>query len=337
MWIRTIVMTVTGLMSFVFSPPAMAQQADDGGGRRGGRGAAQSAPQEGPAVRCFNITRSHPTKIADYIGQLYGRGRVVDMPALGKILFMGSENEIAQVEAILKEIDIPEMDTETEPELTILRLQHRRAQDVLSNIHQIVSGLPDTVLRVSADDARSCIIVLSRSKKALAAIQGIVQGLDTPTNPSAHVALEFAFFKADLNATGDKPVIPEDLQDVAHELDRFGQVTLLGRLFADATEGGRFKVEGQIFDHVNARVEGRVEETAEGKPTRISVEAKAVVEDVKTSVTESGEKTGWSRSSGAFAIETQLLVMPGQFVVVGGSPAGLAQGQSIMLAVRANP
>lgn len=333
MWIRTIVLSLTGLMAILNTPIAMAQQADDTGGRRGGRSAAQSATQESPAVRCFNITRSNPTKIADYIGQLYGRGRVVDMPANGKILFMGTEQEIAQVETLLKEIDIPEMNTGSDPDLTIIPIQNRTAHDILCNIQPVLSGLPDNVIRISADDIRSCIIVLSRSKKALTAVSAMITDLDMRAMPVRHVALEFAFFQADLNQTTNNSTIPDDLQEVAGELGRFGNVTLLGRLFADTTEGGRFKVEGQIHDHVTARVEGRVEDTAQDRPTRISVEAKAIVEDVQASELDSG-KTAKSRSNGAFAIETQLVVDPGQFVVIGGSPAGLANGQSIMLAVR---
>ena len=334
MWIRMIVLSMTGLMTVVFSPDAVAQQADEGGGRRGGRGGARSEQPEGPTVRCFGVTQSDPTKIADYSGQLYGRGRVVDMPATGRSLFMGTEHEIAQVETLLKEIDVPEMETDSEPALTILPIHHRRAHDVLSNVHPIMSGLPDNALRITADDARSSIIVLSRSTKALEAVRQMIAGLDTPTT---RVAMEFAFFRADLNASGDKPVIPEDLQEVANELGRFGQVSLLGRLFADGTEGARFKVEGQIHDHVTARINGRVEYAAQGGPTRISLEAKALMEVVRTAETEGGGVFAKTRSNGTFAIETQLQVMPDQFVVVGGSPAGVAEGQSIMLAVRVRP
>ncbi|GMU34315.1 MAG: hypothetical protein HS101_14105 [Planctomycetia bacterium] len=335
MWMRILILSVAQLSTWAFSPIAFAQQDGDVGGRgRGGRGTvAQASEQDGSEVKCFTVTRAHPTKLADYIGQLYGRGRVVDMPATGKLLFMGTPREIEQVAELLKELDIPDMDTGSEPELAIIPIQHRRANDVLSNIRQVFSGTSESILRLSADDARSSIIVLSRSNKVLAAVKTIVEKLD---RPAERVALEFVFFHADLKSADEKPVMPEDLQEVANELSRFGRVKLLGRLFADATEGGKFKVEGRVADTVSVNVQGRVQDAAKGEPVRLEVEANVRIEQVTTvpSVT-SGFST--SRATGTFELKTEIVLTPGQCIVVGGSPAGLAEGQSVMLAVRATP
>ena len=336
MWMRILVLSVAQLSMWAFSPIAFSQQEGDVGGRGGGgRGTvAQASEREGPEVKCFNVTRSNPTKLADYIGQLYGRGRVVDMPATGKILFMGTTREIEQVAELLKELDIPDMDTGSEPELTIIPIQHRRAGELMGSILQLASGLPDDVVRFSADDTRSCLIVLSRSNKALAAVKSIIAELD---KPAERVALEFVFFQADLNPSNEKPLIPEDLQDVANELARFGRVKLLGRLFADATEGATFNVEGRVADTVSVKVHGQVEDAATGEPVRLKVDASVRIEEVLVSESEGGGKFSKSRNSGTFELETEIVLTPGQCIVVGGSPAGLAEGESVMLAVRATP
>lgn len=336
MWMRILILSVAQLSAWSFTPSLLAQQEGDVGGRgRGGRGnVAQASEQEGPEVKCFNVTRSNPTKLADYIGQLYGRGRVVDMPATGKLLFMGTPREIEQVAELLKELDIPDMDTGSEPELAIIPIQHRRAGELLGNIHQLSAGIPQDVLRFSADDTRSSIIVLSRSNKALAAVRSIIAELD---KPAERVALEFVFFHADLNPSDEKPVIPEDLQEVANELARFGRVKLLGRLFADATEGANFSVEGRVADTVSVKVHGQVEDAATGEPVRLEVDASVRIEEVLVSESEGGGKFSKSRNFGTFELDTEIVLTPGQCIVVGGSPAGLAEGESVMLAVRATP
>jgi hypothetical protein len=336
MWMRILVLSVAQLSVWAFSPIASAQQEGDVGGRgRGGRGTvAQASEQERPAVKCFDVARANPLNLAGYLGQLYGRGRMVAMPATGKILFMGTPHEIEQVAELIKELDIPDMDTGSEPELTIIPIQHRRAGEVMGSILQVASSLPEDVVRFSADDTRSCLIVLSRSNKALAAVKSIIAELD---KPAERVALEFVFFHADLNPSDEKPLIPEDLQEVANELARFGRVKLLGRLFADATEGAGFKVEGRVFDSVSAEVQGRVEDAANGEPIRLRVEAKAMIEEIVISGTEGGGKFSKSRNTGSFELKTEIVLTRGQCVVVGGSPAGLAEGQSVMLAIRAQP
>jgi len=330
MWMRILVLSVTQFSMWAFSPIAFAQQEGDVGGRgRGGRGTvAQASEQEGPEVKCFNVTRSNPTKLADYIGQLYGRGRVVDMPATGKLLFMGTAREIEQVAELLKELDIPDMDTGSEPELTIIPIRHRRAGEVLSNIRQVFSGTPESILRLSADDARSSIIVLCRSSKVLAAVKKIIEELD---RPAQRMALEFIFFKADLNPSDEKLVIPDDLQEVANELSRFGRVSLLGRLFADAAEGGHFTVKGMNLANLTTKVEGEVEDATPGEPIRVQLNAEA---QVQSRVEKDG---GTYHLQGTFGISTTVYLTAEKFVVIGGSPTGLAEGQSVMLAVRATP
>ncbi|OWY71352.1 hypothetical protein B7486_12230 [cyanobacterium TDX16] len=334
MWMRILILSVAQLSTWAFSPIAFAQQDGDIGGRgRGGRGTvAQASEQEGPAVECFNVSRANPLSLAGYLGQLYGHGRVVAMPATGKILFMGTPREIEQVTELLKELDIPDMDTGSDPELAIIPIKHRRAGELLGSILQVASGLPEDIVRLSADETRSCIIVLSRSGKALAAIKSIIAELD---RPAERVALEFVFFHADLHPSDEKPVIPEDLQEVANELSRFGQVKLLGRLFADATEGGKFKVEGRVADSVSVNIQGRVQDAAKGEPVRLEVEANARIEEVLVSGSEGGGKFSQTRKTGTFELKTEIVLTPGQCIVVGGSPAGLAEGQSVMLAVRA--
>jgi hypothetical protein len=250
------------------------------------------------------------------------------MPATGKLLFMGTPREIEQVAELLKELDIPDMDSGSEPELAIIPIQHRRANDVLSNIRQVFSGTSESILRISADDARSSIIVLCRSSKVLAAVTKIIEELD---RPAQRMALEFIFFKADLHPSDETPVIPDDLQEVANELSRFGRVSLLGRLFADAAEGGRFKVEGMNLTDLSTKVEGEIEDASTGEPIRIQLNAEA---RIQSRVEKDG---GVQHYYGTFGISTTVYLTAGKFVVIGGSPTGLAEGQSVMLAVRATP
>ncbi len=325
MLLRTFIIALAQLFAVGFVEPAHAQEASDAPGRRGGRGVAPAsvAEQDAPVVRCFDIRKSNPTKIADIVGQLFGRGRVVDVPSTGKLVFMGTPAEITQVEALLKEIDMPDQAT-SEPTLVITPVKHRPAGEVLHRLQEIIGG--DSLLRISADESRGCIIALGRSSARMAAMQEILKELDTP---AARVSLEFVYFSADLNPSDEKPVIPADLQEVAGELSRFGEIRLLGRLFADSVDGGRFKVEGRIYQHVTARVHGDVENADEGQPVLLRFEARANVES--TFQTHTG---GQELLSGSFEIETRLTMNPGEYYVVGGSPAGLGEGQSIILVVQ---
>ncbi|RIK68088.1 MAG: hypothetical protein DCC65_04485 [Planctomycetota bacterium] len=325
MFLRTLVIALAQLVAVGFVGPAHAQEASDAPGRRGGRGAAPPsvAEQDAPAVRCFDIRQSNPTKIADIVGQLYGRGRVVDVPSTGKLVFMGTPAEIAQVEALLKEIDLPDQ-VNAEPTLVITPVKHRPAGEVLDQLQKTIGG--DSLLRISADESRGCIIALGRSSARMAAMHSILKEIDTP---AARVSMEFVYFQADLNPAEEKSVIPADLQEVAGELSRFGEIRLLGRLFADSVDGGRFRVEGRIHQHVTAKVQGDVENAEEGQPVLLRFQARANVESFYR--TDAG---GQQSLSGSFEIETRLTMNSGEYYVVGGSPAGLAEGQSIILVVQ---
>ena len=183
-------------------------------------------------------------------------------------------------------------------------------------------GSPESWDTVFYDFDVAEMILLNGQREAVLKAKSIIRALDTP---AATAQLEFSFFRARLDGDGATPRIPEDLQPVAEELRRFGQVELLGRLLTTATENEEFHIEGRIALVISAEVQGVLRGVDEDGSVKIELSTGMSLRDP---VSESNQRRG---ATPHFSLRTVIQAQRGEFIVLGSAPSGWKSGESAIL------
>lgn len=289
---------------------------------RGQRARSQSTPGE---LRVFHFKHIQCYRAANMVREVLDIHHVHSDLQTNSMIFAGSKAQAAKIEELLAILDTPASadailggGTLGESELRIVPVRNRNARDLANEIqHTLGSG---SHLKVVADRARSAIL-LDGAKGILLKAESIIRELDTP---AATAQLEFSFFKARLNGDGATPRIPEDLQAVAEELRRFGQVELLGRLLTTATKNEEFHIEGNIADMFSAEVGGVLLSVGEDGSVKIELDTEMSLRDP---VSESKQRGATPH----FALKTVIQARRGEFIVLGSAPSGWKSGESAIL------
>lgn len=244
------------------------------------------------------------------------------------LLFRGTDTAYERAQKLIARLDSPsEGDGDRAIEVSMLPVRNRRAEDLLRQLMPVVDRRGT---QIAADRDRGTIIVRG-PRTFIDQVQKLVTALDTPT-PT--VSLDFSFFGATPNKTTEGLPIPTDLNDVVKELQRFGNIRLIGQLATVATENEKFKLEGNVADLYIVSIEGILESAAPDGSVRIRLNAK-IVSDKREVVTAS--QPGPPSRRPAFLLETTVIVKRGTYAALGVAPCGYNDGQSGILVLHVQP
>jgi len=244
------------------------------------------------------------------------------------VLFVGSDESLARLTKLIDQIDQPEDGAAKDGvEVRMLPVRNRRAEDLLQ---QLLPVLNRRGTQLAADRDREMIIVRG-PKSFIEQVQALVTKLDSP---SPTVTLDFSFFGATATKAEEAQPIPPDLQDVVKELQRFGNVRLVGQLATVATENEKFKLEGSVADSYIVSIDGVLESAAPDGSVRIKLNAR-VVSDKRDA--NAATQAGPPPRKPAFTLETTVIVKRGTYAALGVAPCGYNDGQSGILVLHVQP
>ncbi len=316
---RTILLTA---LLVALHPVARAEQPDP----------PTSQPDSYPIDGLYAEPRIIPLKNADpkYVASaLEGLFMLTEIRPLDSgVLFRGTDENYERAMRLIARIDSPEESGgDRAAEVRMLPVRNRRAEDLL---RQLMPVLDRRGTQIAADRDRGTIIVRG-PRTFIDQVQKLVTALDTPT-PT--VSLDFSFFGATPNKTTEGLPIPPDLNDVVKELQRFGNIRLIGQLATVATENEKFKLEGNVADLYIVSIEGILESAAPDGSVRIRLNAK-IVSDKREVVTAT--QPGPPSRRPAFLLETTVIVKRGTYAALGVAPCGYNDGQSGILVLHVQP
>lgn len=300
------------------------------GSSRSGRSAAESQTGTPAArndaarsIRAFRLKQIDASEARDHLRELIHDVFMSVVPHTNTLLCRCDDQQAALIAGAIELIDVAGP-SQPKTSLHVFPIRHRSATEMLEHLTPVTDR---GAAEVYADESRSSLVVVSQSDEDVKSVETLLRSLDTPM-PT--VRLEFAVFLADLNATDPAAPIPDDLQPVAKELSRFGRVTLLGRCGTASTQGQDFRVRGLIQNALESDIRGTILRADAGSPVQIRVDARLFTWGQPGAAT--GEKA--SRNS-SFEVSTKLALPPGEFVAIGVAAAGAAEGQSLILVLRA--
>ena len=328
----------------VAAVPALAQQPTKAA-PAGDKAAAEpkKSPETHEVDPTYLMTRVFTLKYANCVDlvrvvQRLGRGRVdADYDQrTNSLIVMTTEDLMPKQEQLIAALDVPIQGASlASPPLRIVRLKHRSANDMVARLEELMgkSGR-STESRFAADPTSGCLIL--RGTEDFAATVGeIVAQLDTPAR---NVQLEFAFFQADQYPHDSKKTIPDDLAEVAKSLERFGTLELLGRLSCTATEGEPAHIQGGLGTGLNAKISTRIAKIGGEGSVNMSLAAELRVTEIPTPPEDKTRPVMAAYlKSGGFNVETNITTRRGDMVVIGTAPAGMAEGQSVILVMQVRP
>ncbi len=329
MFARILILAAVQFTLFTENAALTEQKAGEPAARSGrglvGREAPPPAADDGSeSIRSFHLKQADPYEIVRIVSELYGGVQMVAVDYANMVLCWCSNEEAQTLTRLIAELDERSMPP-SEPTLRVFPIHHRSVKDILNQLGPI---LDTGTVQVSADEARSSLVVMSHSEESTRAIESLLKSLDTP---AGSVKLEFAVFLADPSASGEKGIIPKDLEEVAIELTRFGHLKLMGRYQTTAVEGSRYRVTGDAHEGLESKIQGQVERIDGEKVSRVSITAQVGMKDIVQT------DTGKIQRRGSIDIETTLTLPPNEFVALGASAAGLTPGQSLIIVTRAQP
>ncbi|HKQ50207.1 MAG TPA: secretin N-terminal domain-containing protein [Phycisphaerae bacterium] len=307
--ILSIVLACSQFVSALPSQPATTQPS------RGGRGqptAARSTYE--PAV--LRLANASCFEVASMLSQIFPGCTSYPVEQSNSVVFTGPADTLAMARKLVEQMDVMAAERDG-PRVVIVDVKHRRVEEIVDHLNRVVENRR---LRVSGDRGRSKILLRGDSKEITQA-ESLLKELDTP---AAGIAIDFAFIQAKFEGQPRGTHMPADLDEVATELERFGNVALLGRLSTVAVEGEKFAVEGQVVPGIVAEVRGMVS----------NVNKEGVVKaDLKASVrlVPGGADGNAPGPAGYFNIETVVTTQRGGYLVLGSAPAGAEVGESAIL------
>ena len=308
--ILSVVLACSQFVSALPSQPVTTQPS------RGGRAQPAAArPAYEPAV--LRLVNASCFEVASMLQATFPGCTSYPVEQSNSVVFSGPADTLAMARKLVEQMDVMAAEREG-PRVVIADVKHRRVDDIVDHLNRVVENRR---LRVSGDRGRSKIL-LRGDKNDIEQAEGLLKELDTP---AAGIAIDFAFIQAKFDGQPRGTLIPVDLEQVATELERFGNVALLGRLSTVAVEGEKFGVEGQIVPGMSAEVRGQV----------IGVNQEGVVKaDIKAALRllPPGKSEGKDAGPSAyFNIETVVTTQRGEFLVLGSAPAGAEVGESAIL------
>lgn len=290
---------------------------------RSGRGRRAPSPATLGDVRIFPLRHAVAEDVVPILSKLLNEHRVYADLRTNSVIFVGSKEHAAIIESLLATLDTPPNEALAESELSIVPVRHRDTRSLAKGIETAL-GDGDVFggghLSIAEDRVRS-MILLNGQREAVLKAKSIIKELDTP---AATAQLEFSFFKARLHGDGAVPKIPEDLQPVAEELRRFGQVDLLGRLSTIATEQENFHIEGMIAGMISAEVGGILLSVGEDDSVKIKL-------DTRMALRAQGQSSKPGGPKPRFHLKTVVQARRGEFIVLGSAPNGWESGESAIL------
>lgn len=300
-------------------------------------------PQVQEADPAHLMTRVISLKYANCVDvvrvvQRLGRGQVdADYDQrTNSLIVMTTEDLMPKQEQLVAALDVPIQGANLNaPPLRILRLKHRSAKDMVARLDELVGkGGRTTDSRFAADPASGCLILRGTDEFA-AMVSEIVAQIDTPAR---NVQLEFAFFQADQSPHDSRKSIPDDLAEVAKSLERFGTLELLGRLSCTATEGEIAHIQGALGTGLNAKISTKIAKIGSDGNVNMSLNAELKVTEIPAPPEDKSRPVMAAYiKSGGFNVETNITTRRGDMVVIGTAPAGLAEGQSVILVMQVRP
>lgn len=341
--LKTIVI-ITAQLLFA-QPLALAQES----GQPGGRGAKdQPSPSHFsrgrraqrrvtlPEVRVFPIQHMHVDAAADLVNELTGSLVAHADNRTNSIIYSGPAESAEKVQALLRQLDVPVEEPLTESAITVVPVSERRVDELAHHISRMKLRQGRRPLSIVGDESRSRIL-LSGPPDLIAQAQRVIAELDIPAGAAN---LEFTFFKARLHGGEAKTPIPAELRPVAKELQRLGQLDLLGQLSAVATEGEAFSVSGSVGGLLMAEVRGQLLRSPGAGTIKVRLEAEVMLVSGGPAPAEKpaeGAAKRRSRTRPVFSIQTTVVLARGDYVVLGSAPHGWAAGESAILVMRAAP
>jgi len=326
----------------IAQPLALAQDAAHSGGRGANaqatpqpssRGRHSQKPPNMPEVRIFKVKHIQASEVANLISNLMHSQSTYAVNRTNSIIYSGPTESIPKVEKLLQQLDVPVEETLSDSEITVVPISERNVDELARHLNKMKLRKGRRGIDIVADKSRSRIL-LSGPSDLIANARAVIAELDIP---AGSVNLEFTFFKARLNADAPSPKMPADLEPLVKELQRFGQLELLGQLSAVAVEDEKFAVSGSIGDLIDADVRGTVITAPAGGSVRVSLETSVRLESPKQIENPSNDKKRGSRRQPEFRLSTSVSVQRGDYVVLGSAPNGWKAGESAILVMRAQP
>jgi hypothetical protein len=338
---RIILLIVMVCVLPVPSKQACAQQVSDSGkaaARTGGQDQDREASASGgrgrpPAIHyephTFALRHADCCEVASMLSRTFRGTTAYPIERTNTVIYAGPPDTIEAVCSLITSVDIPPTETQVS-DLHIVQVSNRDAERLA---HQLAMAVRSRDLQVAADDATSTIL-LNGPSYLVESAKSILTQLD---KTAGTVNLEFALFHADRNAKRPLGDIPDDLAEVARELERFGELELLGRLSAVAVEDDEFMVRGSISENVNAQVAGRVVSAPPDGAVKLILEAEMLIQREDPTPSDSDKGSARRSRMPEFEVATAVVARVGDYVVLGSAPAGWQPGESAILVLHVRP
>lgn len=310
------------------------EQAPAARGRRGSRSATAREQQrlsDDIHLRVFQLSHADAHEATRMIDRLVDGATAHPNARTNSIIVSGSEKMLQHASDIINQIDIEVPASKSGNESVVIPVRHRRADALSQNISMLLSAKS---FRIGADKGRSAIL-LSGSQDMIEKTRAIISTLDTP---AATTKLDFAFFRAstEYDETGEPPQIPDDLADVVGEIERFGRIELLGRLFTIAVENENFRISGLVSQEAYAKVEGLVLGAAHDGSIKMMINGELSLQRPASEPDKKGSPERRGRPP-EFEVKTTVTTERGHYVVLGAAPNGWEHGQTAILVLHVMP
>lgn len=290
--------------------------------RVGGRAPATGARAEYEPV-FIRLRNTNCNEIAKMLASTFSGCSSYPMERPNSVVFSGPSDLQSEARKLIAEIDGAADGKDEEegnsPNYVIVSVKHRRVEELVEQLGRMAAD--GWNLNVSGDRGRSKIL-LSGNKETVAQAVAMTQKLDTPAEITT---VEFAFIQAKAKGAVEGAPMPGDLSDVAKELERFGQLSLLGRLSTVVIEGEKFGVEGHVVPGVHAEIRGMINSSHEGA-IKMEIKASLSLNPAKKDVA-----TAVAAGMPYFQVETSISTQCGEYLVLGSAPAGSEVGESAIL------
>ncbi len=305
-----------------------AQPSERQSGRRGG-GAGPAAPDAPELIRIYPVKHLNCQQVCEIVAQAFGRPHLYPINVTNSVLYAGPEALAPRIEELISQLDTPAAGEEvvSEADVELVPIKHRDAEEIAWELARI--NLPHNFQAVH-DPSRNAVL-MKGEKQVIAKARQIIDGLDAP---SPMVQLEFVFFRARQQGGGGEE-IPEDLRGLSKELQRFGQVELLGRLSTLAVQDRRFRIHGHVSELLTARVEGHLLSAGDDGSAKVQFEASMDLAppSAEPAAPSSADAPPAPRKPRPpeFFLNTVVTTRRGDQVVLGSAPHGWGPGESAIL------
>jgi len=286
------------------------------------------------AVRIFPIQNTTCTEIAEILNRLQPWDSMVASDAnTNSVIIKAAPDSLGKYESLIRELDRKGgANPDSNQRSVTLEIRFRSVRDIESRVKEVLGkGNPKEDNRVASDTARSRLLLRGSNAFVAAAID-LVQSLDMPAES---VQVEFAYFLADRDPNVETPPPPPDLTEVAKSLERFGKLNLLGRLTCTVAEDEPVTIQGRLGTGLRARISGAIAKLGADGSVKMSLDADLEMEEPQQQP-DPNSKSMQSpvRKTGGFTVKTSIATRRGDTVVIGTAPAGLADGQSVILVMQ---